>query len=288
MSDFTNVRGRREDERADQEDGHHDQHALADAVAVGDATDDVQHDESGQDEQRRHREARAIATLGGMASDSEAKMPGARSAASPEIRTLATTATQSDGRQRERDPGAGDADRDERQQAQPEARVLQHEPRGERDAEDDADDLGGLGDGGDEASLRLGEVEDLLVVEGGERRQADHRRGEERQREPDPPQRADLPEDADRLRPRRRLLVGVDDRLGRAPAARRSKCPRPGSFSRMPRTTNTIDRDDEDEERARASRSASARTPPTSGPMKAPTAFAMRWKPKTSARTSIG
>ena len=92
----------------------------------------------------------------------------------------------------------------------------------ERDAEQDADDLGGLGDAGDEASLRLGEAEDLLVVERGERGQADHRRGEERQRVPDAPQRADLPEDADRLRPRRWLLVGVDDLLARRPAARRS------------------------------------------------------------------
>ena len=106
-----------------------------------------------------------------------------------------------------------DADRDERQQPQAHARVLQHQARRERDPEHDADDRRGLGDRGDEASLRLGEVEDLLVVERRERREADHRRGEERQREPDPPQRAHLPEDAHRLGPRRWLLVGLDDRL---------------------------------------------------------------------------
>ena len=223
-----------------------------------------------------------------MASDSEAKIPGASSADSPEIRTLAITATASTGARAKRDPGAGDADRHERQQPEPEARVAQHEARGQRDAEGDADDLRGLGDGGDEAPLRLGEVEDLLVVERRERGQADHRRGEERQREPDAPQRADLPEDAHRLGPRRRLLVGVDDRLGRRrpPRARSARGPAPSS--RRPRTTNTIVRDHEHEERHPPAVGLGEQTRRRAARGTRRAALAMRWNPNTSARTSIG
>ena len=47
---------RRQDGRADQEDRDHDQHALPDPVAIGDAADDVEHGEPRQDEQRCHRE----------------------------------------------------------------------------------------------------------------------------------------------------------------------------------------------------------------------------------------
>ena len=93
-------------------------------------------------------------TLGGIASDSDAKMPGARSAASPEIMMLASDRDPEHRRERERDPRAARcrcATNDS--SAQPEARVLQHQARRERDAEHDADDLRGLGDGGDEAPL---------------------------------------------------------------------------------------------------------------------------------------
>ena len=155
-------------------------------------------------------------TFGGMASDSEAKMPGASSAARPVIRTLAMIATASTGASANAThaPAMPTATSDSRRSPSPGSRSISREAK--RDADEDADDLGGLGDAGDEASLRLGEVEDLLVVERRERGQADHRRGEERQRVPDPPQRADLPEDADGLGPRRWFLVGADDLLGGA------------------------------------------------------------------------
>ena len=72
-----------------------------------------------------------------------------------------------------------------------------------------------------------------------------------------------------------------------APAARRSWWPRPGSRSRMPSTTNTIEGITNTKNGTRHPK-ASARTPPTTGPMKAPSALPMRWNPKTSARTSTG
>ncbi len=54
-------------------------------------------------------------------------------------------------------------------------------------------------------------MEDLLVVQRRERDEADERGREERQRVPDPAQRSDLPQDADRFRERRRRFVGADD-----------------------------------------------------------------------------
>ena len=63
-----------------------------------------------------------------------------------------------------------------------------------------------------------------------------------------------------------------------APAASRSKCPRPGSFSRSPRTTNTTVGMTNTKNGTRQPK-AWARTPPTSGPTNAPSALAMRWNP---------
>ena len=48
-------RCRRERPRADQEDRHHDQEALADAPVVGDVADEQQRRHAGHDEERRHR-----------------------------------------------------------------------------------------------------------------------------------------------------------------------------------------------------------------------------------------
>ncbi len=217
-------------------------------------------------------------TFGGIASESDAKMPGASSAASPEIRMLANTATQMTGASANRTHAPRDADGDERQQLQPEPWVLQHEARRERDPEHDADDTEWLGARGDDPSLRLREVEDLLVVDRRQGREADHRGGEERQREPDAPQRADLPQDAHRLGPRRRGFVGVDD-LGLFGAARFAfEVAASRLLQLVPRSTNTIVGTKNTKNGTRQP-NASARMPPTSGPMTSPTAFAMRWKP---------
>ncbi len=89
-------------------------------------------------------------------------------------------------------------------------RVLGHEAGRQWDAEDDAEELGRLGGGGHEAPFGLGEPEDLLVVERGEGDEADDGGRQERQRGPDAAQGAHLPEDAHRLGPRGRELVGGD------------------------------------------------------------------------------
>ncbi len=116
----------------------------------------------------------------------------------------------------------------------------------------------------------VAEVEDLLVVQRRQRDETEERRREERQRVPDAPQRADLPQDADRLGERRRDLVGVDHGFGGSRPRPRSQWPRPGSLSRRPRTTNTNGRDREHEERDPPAEAVRRARPPIAGPSSAP------------------
>ena len=145
----------------------------------------------------------------------------------------------------------------------------------------------GLGERGDEPALEVVEMEHLLVVERRERDEADERGREERQRVPDAAQRADLPEDADRLRERRRDLVGADDVGARA---RRGALPVAAA-----RFLEAQAEDHEHERRRRRTRrtAAASRRPGRAGrraaaPTIAPTASPIWWKPNTSARTSGG
>ena len=226
-------------------------------------------------------------TFGGIVSDSVAKMPGTRSADTPVITTCISDREPQRGREREPDPRAGDDDAEEREHAQADAGVAAHQPRRERDAERDADELRGFGQRGDETAGRLVEMEHLLVVERREREQADDRRGEERQRVPDA---------AQGLRPARgcgptpRTTVGsrrCRRRRSPAPAAARSKWPRPGSVTRRPRYANTSVGGTKTKNGTRQPQIC-AISPPSSGPTIAPSAMPMRWKPNTSARTSGG
>ena len=143
-------------------------------------------------------------------------MPGTSNAAAPVMKTCISDREPEVRGQREHGPRDADDRADDREHAEAGTRVAQHQPRRERDAEQDRDDLRGLGERGDQTALELVEAEDLVVVERRQRDQADERGGEERQRVPDAPQRADLPQDADRLRERRRDLVGADHRRARA------------------------------------------------------------------------
>ena len=72
-----------------------------------------------------------------------------------------------------------------------------------------------------------------------------------------------------------------------APAAARSKWPRPGSMTRRPRYANTRVTGTNTKKGARQPKNCAIR-PPRSGPANAPSASPIRWKPNTSARTSGG
>ena len=147
----------------------------------------------------------------------------------------------------------------------------------------EADDLRGSAIAATKPRCALVEVEHLLVVERRERDEADERRGEERQRVPDAPQRADLPQDAERLRERRRDLVGADDRLARRPCLPLLSGRAPARCSCRPRTTKTKRRDRRTRRtatrqpnavREQARRRAGRRTRRPRWPT--------RWKPNTS------
>ena len=152
-------------------------------------------------------------TFGGIASDSDAKMPGARSAESPEMTMFDATATQSHGASAKVIQAP----------AMPMARIeSSFSPRpGSFSISRDASGMprmmpticAGSAIAPTKPAAGFVEPEHFLVIEVRQRCEADDRRGEERQREPDAPEGAHLPQDADRLRPRGRRFVGVDDRL---------------------------------------------------------------------------
>ena len=143
-------------------------------------------------------------------------------------------------------PAMPTATSDSRRSPSPGSRSMSRD--GQRDAEEDADDLGGLGDAGDEAPLGLGEVEDLLVVE---RREA--RRG----RSPTRPGTAARTRSAaacgsargsGRTRPRTVAARRWRSPPRSAPAARRSWWPRPGSLQPQAEHHEHDRRDHEHEE----------------------------------------
>ena len=98
-------------------------------------------------------------TLGGIASDSAAKIPGTSSAAAPVMNDVHRDREPEPRREREHRPRDADDRADDREHAQAEAGVAQHEARRERDAEEDGDDLRGLRERGDETALELVEAE---------------------------------------------------------------------------------------------------------------------------------
>ena len=111
--------------------------------------------------------------------------------------------------------------------------TLRHHAGRDAGTDDQADELGRLDAGGDDASGPLVQVEDLLVEEGGEDRETDERDREERQRVPDAAEAVDLPDDAPRLSKARPRLFGLRRLFGRSgcppledPALRLTKPPR--------------------------------------------------------------
>src|ERR687897_4971 len=87
----------------------------------------------------------------------------------------------------------------------------------ERHADEEPGELGrSVEHGGQHAALAHVEVEQLLVVDVAEHDEADHGDGEERDGAVDAAQAADLPEDAPRLGPGGRLLLGVGHVVGHA------------------------------------------------------------------------
>ena len=92
-------------------------------------------------------------TLGGIVSDSAAKMPGTSSDDSPDTRMFIAIAMPRFGASANTIQQPAIARADDREHAQAEAGVAQHEPRRERDAEEDRDDLRGLRERGDDAAL---------------------------------------------------------------------------------------------------------------------------------------
>ena len=83
-------------------------------------------------------------------------------------------------------------------------------------------------------------------------------------------------------------ISSVSTTAALAPAAARSQWPRPGFLQAHAEEHEHDRRDREHEERDAASRSSAPSRPPTTGPMNAPIASPIEWKPNTSARTSGG
>ena len=150
--------------------------------------------------------------------------------------------------QREDGEQAGGEERELAEEAQDEARVALHQLGADPGADDEADELHRLDRGGDEPAGPLVEAVHLLVEEAGERREADERRGEERQRPPDAPEALDATAQPPRLA-EAGGASSVMTASSQAPMARRSCAPRTGSRSLQAEHDDDERRDGEDEER---------------------------------------
>ena len=192
--------GRGEDESAKHEHRRCRQQRAPDAVGIGDPADHGEQEQAGDDPRGGDSEAEG-AHLRGHRQREHAVDAWHEQAERGRDQDVAGDGEGQVGRLRERDPHDCDDARDAGKKLEHETRIACHQAGRDRDADEEAHDLGRLGDRGDDAPLHLVQAEDVLVEQRADRQQADDRKRDERQRSEDASKCADLPDDPPRLRP---------------------------------------------------------------------------------------
>ena len=147
-------------------------------------------------------------TRDGMASESEASTPGPTMASEESMPALPMKASGDVGGQREQHGEPGGDERGHRQHAEDEADVAARQAGGDDRADGETEEVEEL-NGRDQVGALDGiEVERLLVLQRGERREPGDGGGEEREGDEDATQHADLPHGPPGLAERRRRFDG--------------------------------------------------------------------------------
>ncbi len=189
------------------EDRDQDEQAVAEPDGVAERADGRQHQEAGQDEEGADGEADR-AHPGRDGQGERGQHAGADDGERGVDAGVADEGQRDVGRQREQHGEAGGDHGGHRQHAEDEADAAPGQPGGDDRADGEAQEVEELDRRDEVGALHGIEVERLLVLQRGEGGEAGDGGGQERQRDEDPPQHADLPDRAPGLAERGRGLDG--------------------------------------------------------------------------------